>query len=341
MSYHNPQPLADTLPNLFIVFTPFQLLSAKEFIFAKKLKRNHLVIVQRQPHTDHFSRTKAMVEESEWEKIHYCPKISPRLLENYKKLAKSLKPYRFRYVATGHYEFDEQILMANIHAKVHYLIDDGTHTLVRYRELRQSHFKRQLKETVKKLFTLRYGMQPFSLKPIHFFCFFPLEKFGRHRVAHHDFPALRQKFAQKRKKVGNRVYFIGQNYVENHILSRENYHQALQKVLNRYPTADIFYLPHLAESAENLALIQQKFPRLHIVENKKPAEMFFLALDEKPLAVVGIYSTLLFSLKYLLPDSALFCLRLEKIKLHKDWVDRLGVIDEAISALNIPPLPIK
>lgn len=307
--------------SLFIITTPFQLLGAFEAIYHFNLRNNTLVIIdnnlEKNSHqiTDLLNKNRDLFSNI----IRHGKGNKSKFLNNIKLIYKLKKEY-FPNIFIGDLGSIQKILISNLNTDKIYLLDDGAKTILIHKKFYEETeiYDNSFRQIRFKFF----GLKTSSKKFIHLFTFFNLKNIKNHEIIKHNFNYFKKMNKFSEKKLQNKVYILGQPLVENKRVLIHAYENYINKVIESYPNCEIFYLMHRREKRENLNLYTLT-KKIHICESNKPGEFFFSELDYIPKSIIGINTTLLFSLSKIFDDLSIKSYRFstDNILKNKDWFE--------------------
>ena len=162
-------------------------------------------------------------------------------------------------------------------------------------------FDRFLKFSKKVIF-LDDGTNIFSIKKnlkkklsensnYYFFSFFNKKFLGTKRYLNNDFSFLRSKIKKIKKK--NKIFFLGNNYVEQKIFKIKTFKKLQKFILKKFSYDKLYYFPHPKETINSV----KKRVMFKIVKSSLPFELYLILNNEIPKIVISHNSTAFVSLK--------------------------------------------
>ncbi|BAK72691.1 hypothetical protein [Arcobacter sp. L] len=297
--------------NLYIVESPFQLLSAVEAskyfnneksLFVIKYNKKESNVIQLKKIKDLF-------------KLNNVIEIKP-LLSNFdsnlqlllllKKFDKEKK--NFNRIFIGEYRSFHMRKFFDYFSKAEsYCLDDGNITYQIFQLIKEKKdeyyfnngIKGLIKEIVYKMQPILFGLNNLEIKRnIKLFTCFDIPKENKHII--HDFSNIKKEYKVSNSK--NIVYFYG-SYLEIIGISKEKQIEFLEQAMGVFKKLDleIIYLPHRLESEDKLNLIKDKL-NLKIVKNEFPAEIQLLVDGFIPECIASFGSSVLISLPKIFPE---------------------------------------
>ena len=128
-----------------------------------------------------------------------------------------------------------------------------------------------------------------------FFTFIPSQSFPYRKVYNYNF-----KFSEINFEVdingSDFVGFIGDKFVDNEIVSYEEYILIIKKILHRLQLSNdkVIYFPHRGESYNNVKRVCQAL-RIKYLQLDMPLELVFNKLSNNILYYIGFFSTCLYT----------------------------------------------
>lgn len=309
------------MKNIFIITTPFQFLGALEAIFKFGLKDNILLILDNKLENNAKQLTLLIEEHKSLFNtiIRFGFESKSKFFKNV-KLLKQLKKDIFNNLFIGDLGSIQKIYLSNLSARNIYLLDDGGKTILIYNDFikGKEFFKNGFRQIRFKLFGLKTSFK----KKIKFFTFFNLSDNSEIDVIQHNFDYFKELYRLKEKEIQKKIFILGQPLVENNRVSSDSYERYLNTIITNYPDCEVYYLMHRREVKTQLESYSLK-KSLNIIESLIPGEIFFSKMDFKPKAIVGINTTLLFSLKKIFDDLDIlsFSFKDEEILKSKNWFE--------------------
>jgi len=137
-------------------------------------------------------------------------------------------------------------------------------------------------------------------KSITLFTFFNLEKSDSITIIPNDFSEVRAFFCVEACRPSTPI-FIGQKVVEAGMMSKKNYLSAVLRA-QKEAGGEIDYIPHRDESEATTGTIAS-MPGVTVIRPDCCIEMYLLKSSLKPSYIASTFSSALFSLGVLFPDS--------------------------------------
>jgi hypothetical protein len=321
--------------NLFIVESPFQLLSAIEA--NNHFKGNNLFIIKYNGEAKNKIQLNKIIKFFNIDNILYIhPKISNfdsniQLLMLLKKNYFSKK--KFKRIFIGEYRsFHMRIFFDYFKDSESFCLDDGNISIEinNYIKNKQdqyyfSGFKGILKRIIYNLQLFMLSLNKLKVKRnINMFTSFNVDLSYNNRNIKHNFDYI--KSFNKTDKELDLVYFYGSNLkilgvtVEEEIIY-------LSKIKEFYNSQnlDIVYLPHRRESSDKINLIKNKLD-FKIKNNNLPAEIQMIIDLSKPKHIASIFSSVLMTLPILNNFESVICFAFPLENLDKKYFDEMNSV---------------
>lgn len=297
--------------NLFIVESPFQLISAIEADKYFKDENNLFIIKynKKQSNVIQLKKIKKLFN------LDNVIEINP-LFSNFdsniqlflllKKFAK--EKVVFNKIFIGEYRSFHMRKFFDYFPKAEsYCLDDGNITYQIFQLIKEKKdeyyfsngFKGLLKKIIYKLESIVFGLNGLKIKrEIKLFTCFDISAEEKHII--HDFSNIKKEYKMLDSK--NVVYFYGA-YLEVIGISKEKQIEFLEQAVGVFKKLDleIIYLPHRLESEDKLNLIKNKL-NLKIIKNEFPAEIQLLVDGFIPKYIASFASSVLVSLPKIFPE---------------------------------------
>ncbi|WP_072682439.1 polysialyltransferase family glycosyltransferase [Arcobacter sp. LA11] len=305
------------MENLFIITTPFQLLGSFEAISKFELKNNTLIVLDNNL-TNNMNQLSRLIEQNKHlysNIIRFGGDKKSKFFKNV-KLIKKFQKKSFKNVFIGDLGSIQKIFISNMKSEKLFLLDDGGKTILIHNEIKEG--KNLFKDGIRQLRFKLLGIKTSTTKIINFFTFFNLETINDIDIINHDFEYFKKINNLINKEIEDKIYVLGQPLVENRRVSDDTYIDYLNKVISKFPKCEVYYLMHRREEKERL-LSYTLNRKINIIESKQPGEFYFAELDFKPKAIIGINTTLLFSLKRIFNDLEVLSFRINKKEILKSF----------------------
>ncbi|WP_026803575.1 hypothetical protein [Aliarcobacter lanthieri] len=297
--------------NLFIVESPFQLLSAIEASKYFSNKENLFVI----KYNKKESNIRQLKKIKDLFRLGNVIEIKP-LLSNFdsniqlfillKKFAK--ENIVFNKIFIGEYRSFHMRKFFDYFSKIEsFCLDDGNITYQIFQLIKDKkdeyYFNNGRKGLIKKIVyktqSILFGLNNLEIKrDIKLFTCFDISKENKHIV--HNFSNIKKEYKVSNSE--NIVYFYGA-YLEIVGISKEKQIIFLEEVIEFFKkmNLDMVYLPHRLESEEKLNLIKNKL-NLEIIKNEFPAEIQLLVNGFIPMYIASFGSSILVTLPKIFPE---------------------------------------
>lgn len=296
--------------NLFVVESPFQLISAIEANNYFKNEENILIIKYSsyRTHKQNNEQMSLLKTYITWNRIYEIkPSFSTK--QSNLKLLYFIKKIKKRYTSInkifiGEYRsWIEREYLNILNPKQCFILDDGNMTIelqksfiptAEYYYFGSSLMKKFIDKLQHKIFTfLLFGLNKIR-KDINIFTCFDLESYSDEQIIiKHSFEYLKEK-SEEKEILENTVYFFGGNLSELGLISKQEEMNILKKVFYYFDNKNIkiIYLPHRRESSEKLDNIKNDLG-IKLRYSKYPAEIEFILMDKIPQYLASFTSTAL------------------------------------------------
>jgi hypothetical protein len=320
--------------NLFIVNYPLQLLNAIEAQRYFKTKNNILVIFYYEDKKNSFTQLMKLTELFDYNQLIIFQKKKMSFMIS---LIKELQKENYTKIFTGFFSANLRRIIANLHYKELFLIDDGVYSISVHNELCNPDAKGYktyitpysehdhaniLKSVIfylyhhfRKSYLLLLGykndMEHINLS---FYTIFDLPQYKDEVIINNNYDFLKS-YYQRQNNTSQRnhndfsnsdriVYFLGQPLYQSSHINYAQYLSFLKAVFQFYISRKqkIVYIPHRNEKKDTPNDIEQMYPYgVKVHELSIPFELYLLenSIDINHLASFG--SSALFTVKKLYP----------------------------------------
>ena len=307
---------AANLSSLAIVTSPLQLLCAIEYFMVsdclRKAKFIFKVGLGTRAHSqmelllnDFGLRCDVLVSLREMGSL-------PEKIESYARVIRSLQECSYQYVLLGDVRQQwMQDLVCNLSSEQVIMIDDGAAVLSVHKHVLSKNgcvlpfnlFPKSTEVRKKEVLSIKHRLGLVS-KQVELGIFSMFNIASPHYFRRHRFENVREMFNGKSVLSSQgEWHFIGMHLVEEKLMSEDEYWGYLSNVVNRMPSkSKMVYIPH---RFENLDEKRKKLTDLsvEIRELDYPYEINLLHSSILPDAVIGFYTTCLFSVSALYSDN--------------------------------------
>lgn len=309
----------------------------KEF----NLKNNIFVIIETKSEANNIQMREVLkLYNTNDIQIDIIKSSSNSKLLHYLKLIKSLQKYTYDYMFIGSYGSVQNIICQNLKNNNIFLVDDGTMTLQIQKEIYLK--KQSLKDNIKALRYLFFGLKTSKLNKINFFTFLDLQPIQNESIIKNNFNYLKEIFkcSNNSSLSSNIIYIIGQPlYNHSNELTETSYIKYLKEIFLNYPNQVLYYIPHRSEKMSlNLHTYITTYAKIHT--NQYPIEIELLLNNiPKPTIVTGFFSTALYTIKKMYQDIYVSSYQIE----DKDILDskRLAEIKNFYNFFALNKIEIK
>ncbi len=312
--------------NLFIVETPFQLMSAIEAKNYFNATLNDLLI--------YYSlsvRNNAQIDNlltlSNWDRIIRVKSIKQPKLSLIRNLfvLKKMQVENDAYDKIFIGEFRNGIFRLFLCTLAHndqYLLDDGTATI----EIQNDYLTGKI-NYVNESFRYKLILSFFSYKShcinkINLFTCFDLKPHDDQKIVKNKFSTLRKLASEDVKICSNDVYFLGGDYLEKNYVSENYYLETLKKIRQYYGDNKIIYIPHRGEDEKNILKIMQ-IDGFAIERFSNIAEVEFVLRNIYPRIIASFCSTALYTLQIIFQNSQIDSFLIPQVELNPIYQRRI------------------
>ncbi|MFX4235813.1 hypothetical protein ACOL3F_07695 [Aliarcobacter butzleri] len=326
--------------NLFIVESPFQLLSAVEVNNYFGNEKN-ILIIKYSPEKlaeSNNQQLRLLKNYINWENIYEIDNSLSYFISNLKLLLfiktiqKELAKDNIDKIFIGEYRSWYMRQYFNIlNPKKCFSLDDGNITI----ELAKSYiptgkeykFPKTYKSIIKNiinnfLLLLLFYRVPKKRIDIDLFTCFDVKQFlEKDRYIEHSFEYLKEKNKMK-DILENTVYFFGGNLSELDLISEQEEIKLLKSIFYYFNNKNIkmVYLPHRRESSKKLEFIKNSFG-IELRYSKYPAEIEFTLMKEIPQYLASIVSTALHTVSKIVSFDETIAFQLPLNKINKIYLE--------------------
>lgn len=298
--------MKNNFKNLYIVESPFQLISAIEA--NEYFKKESLLLIKYNGNKVNEKQFELLIKNTNFSEIIkiksnlYNFGANLKLFYYLKRLF--LDNIKFEKIFIGEYRsFHMRKFFDILKPKGCYVLDDGNVSIeigINIDKMQDLYYfngvKGYIKKTIYNLELLFFGLNSFSInRNINIYTCFSMELTNIKPIKH-SFEYI--KSINKSKQSSNLVYFYGANLEEIglSILKEINY---LKQVIDYYitinPAYKIIYIPHRKEKTKKLSRINNEL-KLEIKYNDYPAEVQSVYDNNIPAHIASFYSTVLITL---------------------------------------------
>lgn len=327
------------MENIFIISSPFQILSAIEANNNHSKGESLFVFFLGKNELQNSFILKIVDKFIEGQVVHVDYSDEVGFLTAKIKLLKSLKKKKFNNVFVGDYqEFSMQLFACNLNYDKLYVLDDGTSTLVLNNQLidsithiRCNNDKITGRNIIKWLLVVSYGLKLKRKVQVNWFTMFEFNPMNKANIIKHQFEYMRSARVEVNSADASasskRVYFIGSNLVNAGVVkSKENYLDLLTKIRSHYATYEFIYLPHRLEDKNVLKELVSNC-NIELLQLDNIIELAFIENSIVPAHICSFYSTALYSLKLIYPLCNIDLVTLEKELLNETYIEMVEDIE--------------
>jgi hypothetical protein len=284
----------NTKPNLFIVFSPLQIINAIEAIHHFNCKNNILVINYKPCQDKNNDQMDDLAGYHKWDeviKVGSGGRRSKFLI--YVSLIKKLKKVQYDHVFVAGFTSAIYTILANLKKNKLFFMDDGVGTISAYNDFFAPN--KRIKLRLKHARFWLFGLKTKVTDKISLFTCFDLKTLP-------NLPVIRNKLTWFSKNFTDnlandaRVFFLGQPHADR----SKTYAEDLD-YFSKMQTYDIIYIPHRYEKIEKSlkAVFERHNVEVRLID--MPVEIYFLKNKIKPNSVASFYTSAFFVLLLLYP----------------------------------------
>ena len=297
--------------NLYLVESPFQLISATEAANFEKKHKNILVIIL-SGRNDNDHQLINLVKLFPWDKIFIIKATSRFVVFRYIVLINFVLYASWNYSLKINKLFIGEFrsnwfhyIRSGVKPKSTILIDDGSITpMIQENYLSKKIFTpfsscsrlRGIKFNIKAAINSLLVNKEVKKTPINLFTMYNLQACEGQVVLGNNFKFFKN---LKNKNIiqENKVFYFGSKYSECGLISLESEITMIKKVINYYHALGIkfYYIPHRDDAGNKIEIIRGQ-TEVTIKRLKMPAELYCVGATKLPMYIAAGYSTILTSL---------------------------------------------
>jgi hypothetical protein len=288
----------DYKSNLFIVYSPLQIINAIEAVHHFNLKNNILLINYKPRQDKNNTQMNDLVKYHDWDaviKVGTGGRRSKFL--TYVKLIKKLKKVQYDYVFVAGFTSAIYTILANLKKNKLFIIDDGVGTIAAYNDTFAPN--KPMKLRLKHMRFWLFGIRTKFKDRVDLFTYFNLKPLPHVSVERNSLSWFRKEYTSG-ATTDDAIYFLGLPHEDG-----EN-HEAYAKILDKFiqsQSLKVVYVPHRYEKIrESLKSVFDRFD-VEVRQLGMPVEMYFLTNKIIPHTVAGVASSAFFTLAFLYPDA--------------------------------------
>lgn len=297
--------------NVFVIESPFQMLSALEAVRYFALD-NNVLFMRISGNSRNNEQLGTIANYGDWIKIIPFETAKLRDLAAIKRSIREIrKNYEIGLLFLG--EFYSPVITAFgvlFSSTKIYVLDDGAGSLEIWNYYHSSDPKQakrfmhaSLNNRIKAMVNCLLRNWPGKKrKVIYLFSCFDLTSNQRLQVTKHNFDFTRSKTSTLTEQKNDTLFFLGSCACESGVVTEEYYEQCISKVAALYKDMHLVYLPHRHERADKIASRVAPYG-FEIKYLDSIVELGFCELQERPRYVASFLSTALYSLKMIFPEA--------------------------------------
>lgn len=320
------------MKNLFVVQSPFQLLSAIEAANYFSQDQNILVVSYSPEEINNRQMDLVMSSFCQWENVFVTPPVRYIFEIGLKQLWVLKQMCRAKYqpdrVFIGEYRSWQMFqYFYTLSPHEWFLLDDGNATLHVQKEFISKMCQypvTNLKERFKRAVLMTVlGLNTTKINVVNLFTCFKLEPFSsEQKVLMHAFEYTKAKVRDRRVDL-SKIFFFGSNLSGIGMLSERREIVLLKEIADYYEHRGLtmVYVPHRRESAGKIDKIRKAL-NVEILLFNVPAEIQFANMEILPKGIAAFFSTVLFTLPKIVTLDSVDAFRLSSAELAEHY--RLG-----------------
>lgn len=256
-------------------------------------------------------------------------------------LVKLLQKYSYDFVFCGNLSSIGKMIIASISKNKVFLLDDGAVTINHYlSELNKDNrnTKYPLKKKIRHWRFNLFGLKTIPTDTINLFTSYQFVPRAKEQIVHNNLTYFKQTVLSH-TIADETVYLLGQPLADIQLINRETYLNYVQKIQNFYQRK-LVYIPHRAESVSD-DLIRLQDDNFTIQEIHQPIELEFINSHKYPKYICSFYSSALFTLNILYPESEIIAFVIEPDKMVFPRPEIKNVYDYAATKTTIKTINLK
>lgn len=275
---------------LYFLTSPFQVRSAQNHRKSNNQDKNatFLVVMGMRSRKKNYSQMKSAVNELRLsgDKVVALTYTNKYLYEFQLNLATKKLAKNYDSLCVGDIrDMFTFVLYKRFECKRLFLVDDGAVSIVaRSQIIKNGIAYPSIMSRYDKLRKKIYGMLGYNFKrgiPVELNSIF-------------DGQQVKNKNISRSSLIGKSVFFLGSKYSEANIITLNDELCAIKQVLDLYIGTEIIYIPHRDDSAVKISAIKEL--NIKVLSIDEPIEQHFKGLCLLPSAIVGFWTTALYTL---------------------------------------------
>ncbi|PQJ83306.1 glycosyltransferase 52 family protein [Aliivibrio sifiae] len=297
--------------NLFLVTSPLQyicVLEAKHYFNCE----NNILLLVNQKSASGLKQQHNLINQNDWNHIISINRGNrslsiPKAIKEIKKLIGSQDIERFFYAEYNGWR--TKLLIRNLPINTEVYFDDGTLTLLEYPTYIIPKIPFNRPRFLQDLIIRFNGCQPIGLLPqskkLEIFSIFKLDNAG-FKVHKNSLEQLKNRYGNPKLYNENApIGFIGQGAIgDKNQKTIDEYLQILDNIVSKFDK-EIIYFPHRTEKEEVCNLLKQN-KKIIYHDSEYPLEIELIDKKIQLSALIGNYSTVMFTCKLLYPDMPIY-----------------------------------
>jgi hypothetical protein len=284
----------DKKSNLFIVFSPLQIINAIEAIHHFKCDNNTIVINYKPRQDQNNTQMDVLAKYHKWdEEIRIGDGSRKSKFFSYIKIIRLLKRKSYNYVFVAGFTSAIYTIVANLNKNKLFFMDDGVGTISAYNDVFAPNKKIKLR--LKHIRFWPFGIKTKLTDKINIFTYFDLQTLPHISVIPNRLKWFSENYTNNLVK-DEKIYFLGQPHDD----SSKVYSKTLEYFIKNQE-CKVVYIPHRFEKINKSLELMFKQNLVEVRLVNMPIEMYFLINKIRPNIVAGFYTSAFFVLLLLYP----------------------------------------
>lgn len=324
--------------NLYIISSPLQLVCAIESWLQLNKRGVFWIFLSKSAKANDFMQ-KLSKDYLEKEKVYYTGGPDPinPLIKKIVHLKYIKRSYKIQNLFIGNIsEFSEKLCAININCERLWSLDDGAKTLVlkdfytaqngKINCFDKTNINAFIKLLILKFFSLRTSKNIV----VNWFTIFDFKPNNGGIIHTHRLSNFKKKInfiGRHDNSSENEIYFIGTNLINAGVLNNaENYFKLLGIIRKCYSNKKVFYIPHRLEDSSDISRIREL--GFEIKEFDHIIEIAFLEMNIYPCTIASFYSTALYSISKLFPETKVDFFELDQNYISPKFISSTKIVEK-------------
>lgn len=320
-----------------LIGTPFQYLSLLEYLHKKKIDKHRCTLIIFSSYKKIVSQIEQLGYMESFESVHTPMLGDTPLLKKLWRTYRLLLKKSSQNIIIGNLNniWCVFLLKKNRANMQPVVLDDGAATIVQLNKRNNKNYNlsRPYLRTLTGIFQLLV-LRPYKTysKPLCFFTIFDywenVECYDKIEVNKLDY--IQQVFKNSESSVVPELWFISSPFTGGGLMSKKEY-EGYVNALCLYSERNQLRFKYFCHKLEDISTLNNL--GIEFVKNEEPFEVNYLKSAMKPQAVVGFYTTILFSLAKMKVPSKLLSIELDSNFYDRNyiWSDNTKLVYSALS----------